>query len=351
MSTKRFDIQSQFEPLHGDPEHEDFEDEMVDNPLTRAAKKQIAREEGGEPELDIDKKFELEDDDEDDPDEETDLDEDAEADEDDEADEPEGAAADDDEDEDDDDSYSERVKKRIRREKKRSDRLQSQLSETETRLARLEARWEAEADEKKIAEKREKTQTKLEELRAQKREAIENGDTDKQLEIDEQIFDLRADLRSAETKAEEARRRLEESKRSGEVIDGIDLGKLPPQARSWIDKHPQFRTDEKFRRAVLAVDNYLTSKGLNHQTEAYWKKLEKEVAEDFPKYFKRKPEVRRKPASATAGSKGATVSEKNGRLRGKIRITAEDKRNMERFGLDPKNRDHLREFAAAKITS
>lgn len=343
MSTKRFDIQSQFEPLHGDAEHEDFEDEMVDNPLTRAAKKQIAQEESGEdPDLDIDQKFDV--DDEDGSDEDADS-------EDDEQDEDEEEAEAPAEEEDETESYSDKVKKRIGREKKRSDRLQNQLSETEARLARLEARWEAEADDKKLTETQAQAQTKLEQLRATKREAIENGDTDKLMEIDDQIFDVRADLRNAETKAKEARQRLDETKRTGEVIDGIDLGKLPKEARAWIDDHPQFRTDDKFRRAVLAVDNYLAAKGLNHQTKEYWQKLEREVAEDFPKYFKRKPEIRRKPTTTTTGSKGASVSERSERARGKVRITADDKRNMERFGLDPKNRDHLREFAAAKLTS
>lgn len=343
MSTKRFDIQSQFEPLHGDTEHEDFEDEMVDNPLTRAAKKQIAQEESGEdPDLDIDQKFDV--DDEDGSDEDADS-------EDDEQDEDEEEAEAPAEEEDETESYSDKVKKRIGREKKRSDRLQNQLSETEARLARLEARWEAEADDKKLTETQAQAQTKLEQLRATKREAIENGDTDKLMEIDDQIFDVRADLRNAETKAKEARQRLDETKRTGEVIDGIDLGKLPKEARAWIDNHPQFRTDDKFRRAVLAVDNYLAAKGLNHQTKEYWEKLEREVAEDFPKYFKRKPEIRRKPTTTTTGSKGASVSERSERARGKVRITADDKRNMERFGMDPKNRDHLREFAAAKLTS
>jgi hypothetical protein len=171
------------------------------------------------------------------------------------------------------------------------------------------------------------------------------------IELDEKIFDVRADLRSAETKANEARQRLEETKRTGEVIDGIDLGKLPPKAREWINAHPQFRSDEKFRRAVLATDNYLASKGLNHQSEDYWQKLEREVAEDFPQYFKKKPTIRRKPASATSGSKGTGRSAEVDRKRGKVRITAEDKRNMIRFNLDPNNRDHIREYAASKLTS
>jgi hypothetical protein len=328
--------------LHGGNDEAELEDEMVDNPLTQAAKKQIAAEEGGDDsELDIDHKFEVEDDQDEDetPDEIDDEDEEAEEQDDEEPEEEE------------DEDYSTRVKKRIAREKRRSDRLQAQLSENEARLARLESRWEAEADEKKLSATREKIDQSLTDLRAQKREALEEGDTDKLLEIDEKIFDLRADLRNAETKAEEARRRLDESRRTGEVIDGIDLGKLTKEARSWIDDHPQFRTDEKFRRAVLAADQYLTAKGMNHQSKDYWQRLEREVSEDFPRYFKKKATVRRKPVSATAGSKGATVSEKSERARGKVRITAEDKRNMIRFGFDPQNRDHLREWAAAKLTS
>lgn len=348
MSTKRFEIDSQFSPLHGGDDDLGFEDEMVDNPLTQAAKKQIAQEEGEE--LDIDRKFEVDDEDDegDDGSAEDELDtEDEEA-----EDDGEEESEPDEEEEDDDESYSTRVKKRIAREKRRSDRLQAQLSENEARLARLEARWEAEADEKKLEETRGDIQSKLEKLRAEKREALEEGETDKLLEIDEQIFDLRADLRNAETKAKEARQRLEESKRNGEVIDGIDLGKLPKQARDWINDHPEFRTDEKFRRAVLAADHYLSAKGLNHQTKEYWQRLEREVAEDFPKYFKKgKATTRRKPVSPTAGTKGTAQSEKTLRARGKVKITAEDKANMVRFGFDPNNRDHLREWAAAKLTS
>lgn len=341
MSTKNYDVQSNLGPLHGDPfSDEELHDEEVDNPLTRAAKKQIEKEE--DPALDIDEKFEEVDDEEEDELEELDEAEGREPSEDDEeeVEEPE-----------EDDDYSTKVKKRILREKKRADRFQNQLSETEARLARLESRWEAEADEAKLTKVKGESETKLTELRAQKKEALEEGDTDKVIELDEKIFDVRADLRSAETKATEARQRLDETKRSGEVIDGIDLGKLPPKAREWIDSHPQFKTDDKFRRAVLATDNYLASKGLNHQTSDYWQKLEREVSEDFPQYFKKKPTIRRKPASATSGSKGTGRSAEVDRKRGKVRITADDKRNMIRFNLDPDNRDHIREYAASKLTS
>lgn len=346
MSTKRFEVESQFAPLHGDEFEQELDDEVVDNPLTQAAKRQIDEEEGkGGDELDIDRKFELDDEEDESPEDDDELEEG------DEEEEEPAEGQDDEEEEGDDDAYSAKVRKRIAREKRRSDRLQTQLSENEARLARLEARWEAEADEKKLADTRSSIESKLEELRATKRSALEEGDTDKLLEIDEKIFDLRADLRNAETKAEEARRRLEESRRSGEVIDGIDLSKLTKEARSWIDDHPQFRTDAKFRRAVLAADSYLTAKGLNHQTKEYWQKLEKEVAEDFPRYFKKKATVRRKPVSPTTGSKGVNVSEKAQRRQGKVVITKADKENMIRFGFDPANRDHLREWAAAKLTS
>ena len=344
MSTKNYDVQSEFSPLRGDPFSEaELYDEEVDNPLTRAAKKQIEKEE--DPALDIDEKFEEVDEDEDDELEELDETEGREPEEDDEEEEPEEPT------EDEGDDYSTKVKKRILREKKRADRFQNQLSETEARLARLESRWEAEADDAKLSKVKEESETKLTGLRAQKKEALEEGDTDKVIELDEQIFDVRADLRSAETKATEARQRLDETKRTGEVIDGIDLGKLPPKSREWIDSHPQFRTDDKFRRAVLATANYLEAKGLNYQSPDYWQKLEREVSDDFPQYFKKQPTIRRKPASATSGSKGTGRSAEVDRKRGKVRITADDKRNMIRFNLDPDNRDHIREYAASKLTS
>jgi len=331
--SKQYEVENRFSPLHSDDVEEELHDEEIDNPLTRAAKKQIREEEGEAPELDIDQKFEVEDEAE----PEADEDEDAEP------------AAEAEEEEDDEGDYSARVKKRILREKKRADRLQTQLSENESRLARLEQRWEAEADEKKLTEKRQSAEEQLTKLRSEKKAALEEGDTDKQIEVDEKILDLKAELRVAESEAREARRRLDESKATGEVIDGIDLAKLPPKAREWIDAHPQFRTDAKFRRAVLAADNYLVARGLNHQQAEYWKKLESEVSEDFPRYFRKETKITRKPTSSTAGSKGA--GPESAQRKGKIRITADDKRNMIRFGMDPNNRDHLREFAQAKLTS
>lgn len=342
---KQYEVTSRLSPLGGDDDT--LDEELVDNPLTRAAKKQIAQEDGDEPLLDIDDEIEDEDPEESDDEDGDEEDSDEEVEGDDEDVESEEA-----DEEDEEESYSKRVKKRIMREKRRADALQTQLIENDTRLRRLEQRLEAEADEGKLKAKKESVESSLTALRADKRAALEEGDTDKQIEIDDKILDLKADLRQAEREAKDARQRLEETRSSGdEVIDGINIGKLPPKAQDWIARHKEFRSDPKFRRAVLATDAFLTSKGMNHQSDSYWKRLEREIAGDFPDYFPKPRKQQQKPRSTTGGTKGLGNRPDVDKRRGKVRITSEDKRNMQRFGLDPNNRDHIREYAHTKLTS
>ena len=254
-----------------------------------------------------------------------------------------------DQEDDDDQKYSKNVKKRIDRERRRANRERDLRQATQKRLDRIEARQDARANEDSFRQEEGEINGKLADLRKQKAQAIEEGDTDLQIDLDDQMLDLKADLRTKRAVVDEAKARLKDIE--ADTQDGnidIDVTKLGAKAQAWINAHPEFETDPKFRRAVLAADNFITTSGSNPNTAKHYEKLEGLIAKDYPDYFpKAKARKRNKPA-VTEGGRKSSKKFTGSRRRGKVVITSADKENMRRFGLDPSNSEHLRNYAANK---
>ena len=344
---------SVFADLH-ETDNAQFEDTEIDLRSGKEAKSKD-KDKGTDAQLDIDREFEVEDDEDDDRIEDLKSEADPDEGEEEDEEEPEKGAADeseeeaDEEDEDEGESYSKKVKARIDRERRRANRERERREALESRLTRLESRAKVDADEKEFESFKATTEAKLAELRAKKKEAIENGDTDAQIDLDEKILDARSDLKVREARVKEAK---EVTRDEGEIGDGIDLSKMPPKAREWIDRHPRFKNDARFRRIVLAADNLVSGRGLNPNTERYYDAIEKIVADDFPDEFgksKRKDRDERKGRKpvVTNGRRNQGAAEH--RKPGRVKITADDKARMSQFGLDPENPQHLREWAANKM--
>lgn len=246
----------------------------------------------------------------------------------------------------DDQKYSKNVKKRIDRERRRANRERQRREALESRLGKVENRLKRQADADAFAERKEEINGKLANLRKKKVEAIEEGNTEDQVELDDQILDLRTELRVEERRVKDAKETTDDL---SDVADGIDYSKLAPKAQDWIGEHPEFKTDSKFKRQVIAADSYITSKGSNPNSDKHYARLEEMLQDDFPEYFdekpKRKKRKRRKPPVTESGRK---VKVRTRNRRGRVKITREDKQNMMRFGLDPSDPKHLREYAAVK---
>lgn len=120
-----------------------------------------------------------------------------------------------------------------------------------------------------------------------------------------------------------------------------------PLAVAWIDKNKAWFQNPEYighKHFVLGVDAQLVKEGYDKNSPAYYAELDKRVDKAFP--------TLRKPAAASTGGTPpvAPVGAGGSKVvaKGSVRLNRDDLANMRRFGLDPTNKQHLREYAINK---
>lgn len=119
----------------------------------------------------------------------------------------------------------------------------------------------------------------------------------------------------------------------------------PPLAVKWLDANKPWFNSPKFqghRAFVLAEDSKLVREGYDKNSPEYYAELDRRVDEAFPT-LRKKPKAPTKSPVAGVGAAPAKHLSKN-----TVRLTRVDLGNMRRFGLDPTNKEHLREYARNK---
>lgn len=351
----KYVVESQFEDLHGNPADEpDLELDVTDsdNPIIAAALS--GADDNWEPPEDDDKKkpkkkVEDDEDDDDDDDLDDDLDDEDDSDEEDDGDEgddeDEDEDGDDDDDEDEDDKYSKNVKKRIDRERERA-RIAEQRAEA--RIRKMERRMKLRDAKDDLRDEERKAESKLRKLRKQKVDALEEGETERAVDIDDQILDIKSELKVKQAEVKQLEDNID-------VDDGEDAG-VPEKGREWLAKYPEFHTNAQFKDVVLSADRMVARRGLDKNTDKYYEEIEKIIAVQFPEIVKPRTVKRRTKKKATTRKKPAvggtqragTRKRTNSKRRGVIRLTKTDQEQMRNFGLDPKNPVHAKEWAANK---
>jgi hypothetical protein len=122
---------------------------------------------------------------------------------------------------------------------------------------------------------------------------------------------------------------------------------VPPLAAKWVDKNKAWFNSPKFaghRAFTLAEDKKLVTEGYDKNTPEYYAELDRRVDEAFPSLRKR-PAANSAPNNPVAPVGGAP---QGAGARKTIKITKADLQNMQRFGLDPSNKEHIREYARTK---
>lgn len=187
--------------------------------------------------------------------------------------------------------------------------------------------------------------SKLIDVRAALKAAVEAGETDKQLELTEKLSDIKADIRNTETakeaaiKGAEAAAKVEETKRNA-----------TPENRHlqrWLRQHGElFRSDPVFKAAAEAADKQLAIKGSVPNSEEHFKALNKILAKRFPEEFpnergKDGKNIRRAPIG---GGDEDSAPPAKGRQRyngdiqvkgGKASLSKQHEKIMRDFGMDP----------------
>lgn len=119
-----------------------------------------------------------------------------------------------------------------------------------------------------------------------------------------------------------------------------------PLAVKWLEGNKTWFNSPKFtghRAFALAEDSRLVTEGYDKNSSEYYTELDRRINEAFPT-------LRKKPAGGKSSSPVAPVggSGTGSHSKKTIRLTRSDLQSMQRFGLDPQNKEHLREFARNK---
>jgi hypothetical protein len=238
---------------------------------------------------------------------------------------------------DDDGQYSRSVQKRIQREAK----LKREAREEATReRARADA---LEAELRKVKSKDESA-----DLDAQLAAATEKY---KQARLDVD-FDAESEAQKEIAKLQAKRVRIEERESEGEPAARQAAPTEPqenPLVTSWRGRNAWF-SDPKFELqhdAAIALNNRMLSKeGFSADDPEFYRALDRRIAETirFPDGVLRS----RQGSPVDSGMSAGPVSASGQSRPGKVVITPADQATMRTFGLDPTNKEHLKQFALEK---
>lgn len=241
--------------------------------------------------------------------------------------------------------------KRLARADRMLEETRAQLQEMQARETAREAKDKLAADEREFNTFKSETEGKLNLLKKKLAAAIENGETTEQVDLNEQISDLKADLRSKSQTFETAKKSLEEAgKRRG--ASAITIAK----ANQWKRRNPRYESDAEFREVVNGLDRALASEGSNPESDDHYAAIDKRLRKLYPELAPRvrqKTPVRKHPSQQQAreGSPGdrrqagdAKVTIKGGKVKISPAKLARVKANMSRFGLDPTDPKELKEY-------
>lgn len=117
-----------------------------------------------------------------------------------------------------------------------------------------------------------------------------------------------------------------------------------PLAVKWLERNRSwFAKPENagYQAFTLAEDSRLAAEGYDKNSPEYYRELDRRIDKAFP-HLRRKPQAARSPV-APAASAPASRTPSN-----VVKLTKTDLSNMRSFGLDPTNKEHLREYARSK---
>lgn len=231
--------------------------------------------------------------------------------------------------------YSERVKKRIAKEVAKTRAASEKAKMLEERLAKIESSME----EKKEEENAIKYQTVAQQLK----EAIESGETDKQVELMERMSDLR------QTKKTQPQQTSETLKQPEEV---------PELAKEWIAKNSNWWNKMEHMDATslaLGIDSQLTNEGYDINDPEYYEEMDKRISKYFPDLINPQEtadkntsqddkkivslEQKRVQSPVAGVSRSTSGSAKS------VKLSADDLANARKFGIDISDPAALKRYA------
>lgn len=197
----------------------------------------------------------------------------------------------------------------------------------------LQAREAGQAREAEQASER--LEAEIADVRKKIEESYETGETGNMVELQEKFIDLRL------SKAQQSQKT--ESTESTEKTESTTQPEIPAATRRWLDKNSWYMSGENIeaRDTAAIVEQQLLRRGMDPQSDDFYKSLDKQVQRMHPELSKSKASTRSSGPTNGMGSQGAATS-------GKVKITADDRAQMKQFGLDPDDPKQLTVWAREK---
>ena len=274
--------------------------------------------------------------------------------------EPESAAS---ETEDEVESYSKRVQKRINKLTGNVKRLEQETSYWKERVAALESKHSAKemSDfQTSLAESESKLMANYKAAQADYKKAVEEGDVDAQIEIQEKVLDLREQLAEKRRMAAIAKEQADKLQQTPSPAARPDSSAsesagipehLPTGTKAWLKENAWFMkgADAKAANYARTLDAELQEEGYSPDDPAMYAELNKRLRVLVPRLAARirdvavagkspTPPRARVAGSSPDGQRGG--SEPASGAKPKRVLTTDDVSAMRRYGMDPKNVDH-----------
>lgn len=187
------------------------------------------------------------------------------------------------------------------------------------------------------------------------KQAIEDGDTDKQLELNDELLDAKIELREAKGQKGRPSRPTAEPEGDGEVPAPTEpkdpLAALQPKAKGWAQRVGFMGWSDSQRGTALGIDSELTKEGFDQNTDDYFDELDRRLGGIYPDLYPQddEPEPAPRPKVASNVRAPAPITPKPGANTGsKVKLDASDYANMRKFKLDPQNPEHVKAYAQQK---
>lgn len=169
-----------------------------------------------------------------------------------------------------------------------------------------------------------------------------DGEDDKELALQSELDDMRYKLRQIKDvkatlttqRPAQAQPQPQPQQRQGQVF---------PLAKKWLDSNKGWFGSQNFaveRAGVMVLDAQVAAEGYDKNSAEYYRELDRRIDEKYPS-LRKKPTGKSSPVAPVAAVANPAVRV-NGKT--KVTLTKADFATMRQFGLDPSNKEHLREF-------
>lgn len=238
------------------------------------------------------------------------------------------------------------VQKRIGRERRLREEAESNYRDLKSEVDDLRAQINVRASDEEFGAKKSKFEADIAGLNVELTTAIEEGDSKKQVAIQNKLAEAHGELIAARTLHAGAKAAAEKQGTAAKSI-------VQRKVSQWIRKHPRFNSDAEFGEIARVIDKQVARDGFDPETDEFYGEVDKRLAARFPDEYKgqkKLPDEARRNRPPSQGFRREPSGKRTGKVGnfevrgGKVRLSPRQVSNMRTFGLDPTSESDVREY-------